>query len=75
MVSISSRRDDFTAIDTIRDVKYLAERILKEETKTAKAGEQRKGKKGMNPELIAKLLPPDMRVRLAVNTCLWRCIS
>ena len=61
-MSISTRREDFKAIDPIRDVKYLADRILKEEAKAARSPEP-SAKKGLTPQLVAKLLPPDMRVR------------
>ena len=62
MVSIARKREDFRAIDPVRDVNYLAERILREEARTAKSPE-RTPKKGLTPQLVAKLLPKDMRVR------------
>lgn len=61
MVSISTKREDHKAIDPIRDVKFLAERILQEEAKAARTPETTP-KKGLTPQLLAKLLPPDMRV-------------
>ena len=61
MVSISTKRDDWNAIEATRDVKYLADRVFKEEAKAARMREP-VPKKGITPQVLAKLLPPDMRV-------------
>ena len=69
MVSISTKREDWKAIDPVRDVKYLAECILKEEARSARSPEPT-AKKGLSPQLLAKLLPTDMRVR-----CMCRFVA
>lgn len=66
MVSISTKREDWNSIDPIRDVKYLADYILKEEARLSRTPEP-VPKKGLDPELVAKLLPPDMQVYITVS--------
>ena len=61
MASISFKREDWNAIDPVRDVKFLAEAILKEEERRANAPGPAV-KNDLTPELVAKLLPPEMRV-------------
>ena len=70
MVSISTRREDWSIIDPVRDVKYLADRILKEEAKAARSGEPT-AKRGLNPHVLAKLMPGDMRVGCS---CVCTCV-
>ena len=59
MVSISAKREDFTSKDPLQDVKFLAERILRDEGKVRRS---RMSEKDTNP-LISKLMPPDLLVR------------
>lgn len=61
MVSISTRREDWNIIDPVRDIKYLADHILKEEEKAARAAEQ-PVRKGLSPQILTKLMPGDMKV-------------
>ena len=76
MVSISRKREDLKAIDPTRDVNYLAERILKEEAVVARSpAADRKPKRGLTPQLVAKLLPKDMRVRVFCVPCACVCIT
>jgi hypothetical protein len=71
MVSISRKREDLKAIDPTRDVNYLAERILKEEAVVARSpAADRKPKRGLTPQLVAKLLPKDMREPIHGRKCM-----
>ena len=65
MASISYKREDWNAIDPVRDIKFLAECIQKEEAHLARTPEK-KVKNDLTPELVAKLLPPEMTVGVCV---------
>ena len=61
MVSIQTKREDFSSRDPVQDVKYLAERITREEERAQLRKER--ASKTINPKMIAKLLPADIQVR------------
>jgi tetratricopeptide (TPR) repeat protein len=60
MASISTRRHDWLAVDAVRNVKFLAACVIREEAKAARAPVPPPNK-GLTPLIVAKLLPPDMR--------------
>lgn len=74
MASISTKREDWNAIDPVRDVKFLSDCILKEEARLAR-GPHLPPKKNLPPEIVSKLLPPEMRVSAScVSTVYTSCV-
>ena len=61
MATVSARIDEWSAIDPVRDVHYLAESILREEARAASAPEL-PNQSDLTEQIVTHLLPPELAV-------------